>query len=148
MPLPHKRLFLIPLDARPVCYDFPRRLAQSAGLELCLPSPKLLGQLKTPADLKALDRWVKQHLFEKEPVIAALDTIAYGGLIPGRVENETLATLEKRVAQFIKHIRADGLFAFSSILRIPAYNNAEEEPEYWAQYGKQLYDYSEASHQH
>ena len=144
--LPHKRLFLIPLDARPVCYEFPQQLAQSAGLELCLPSPKLLGQLKTPADLKALQRWVKQHLFEKEPVIVALDTLAYGGLIAGRVDNTPLETLKQRVDQFFAQIQTDGVYGFSSILRIPAYNNAEEEPDYWAHYGKQLYDYSEHWH--
>ena len=148
MPLPHKRLFLIPLDARPVCYDFPKRLAQSAGLELCLPSPTLLGYLKQPANLKALERWIKQHLFEKEPVIAALDTLAYGGLIPARLDDNTLTTLKQRIDRFIRQVDADGLFAFSSILRIPAYNNAEEEPDYWAQYGAGIYNYSASVHQH
>ena len=139
MALSHKRVFLIPLDARPVCYDLPRRLALSAGLELSMPSPKLLGQLKQPANFKTLDRWIKNHLFENDPVIVALDTIAYGGLIASRVNAEPLEKLQDRVDKFFSQVKASSLFGFSSILRIPAYNNDEEEPDYWAQYGKALY---------
>lgn len=148
----HRRVCLIPLDSRPVCYDLPKRLAQMAGLELCLPSPKLLGspsgQLKTPGDFKALNRWVKNHLFENDPVIVALDTIAYGGLIPSRVNAEALPVLEDRIKRFFQMVKASSLFGFSSVLRIPNYNNAEEEPDYWAQYGKKLYDFSYQVHEH
>ena len=147
MPFSHKRLFLIPLDSRPVCYDMPRRLAAVAGLELCMPSPALLGQLKTPANFKTLTRWVKNHLFENDPLIVALDTIAYGGLIPSRVNEEPLPMLQGRLDSFFGMIKTDACFGFSSILRIPNYNFDEEEPEYWNRYGKQLYAYSAELHE-
>jgi hypothetical protein len=147
MPFSHKRLFLIPLDSRPVCYDMPRRLAAMAGLELCLPSPALLGKLKEPANFKTLARWVKNHLFENDPLIVALDTIAYGGLIPSRVNEDSLETLQERVKSFFSTIKTDACYGFSSILRIPNYNFAEEEPEYWAQYGQLLYQYSWSLHE-
>lgn len=148
MPFSHKRLFLIPLDSRPVCYDMPRRLAAMAGLELSMPAPTLLGQLKTPANFKTLSRWVKNHLFENDPVIVALDTIAYGGLIPGRVNEEPLDVLQDRVESFFAQIKADACFGFSSILRIPNYDFDEEEPAYWRKYGKKLYRYSAGIHEH
>lgn len=147
MPFSHKRLFLIPLDSRPVCYDMPRRLAAVAGLELSMPSPALLGQLKAPANFKTLTRWVKNHLFENDPVIVALDTIAYGGLIPSRVNEEPLETLQSRLDGFFGMIKTDACYGFSSILRIPNYNFDEEEPAYWNQYGKRLYQYSAELHE-
>jgi hypothetical protein len=125
----------------------PRRLAAVAGLQLGMPSPNLLGQLKTPANFKTLSRWIKNHLFENDPLIVALDTIAYGGLIPSRLNEDTLSVLKKRIDGFFEQIRTDACFGFSSILRIPNYNFAEEEPEYWNQYGKQLYRYSAERHE-
>ena len=141
-----KRIHLIPLDSRPVCYDMPRRLAEIAGLELNMPGPALLGQLKKPADFKRLERWVKNHLFENDPLIVALDTVAFGGLIAGRVNEDSLDTLRKRVDAFFAAVRAEAIFGFSAVLRIPAYNNAEEEPAYWKQWGKALYQYSVDMH--
>jgi len=148
MPFSHKRLFLIPLDSRPVCYDMPKRLAAVAGLELSMPSAALLGQLKTPANFRSLTRWVKNHLFENDPVIVALDTIAYGGLIPSRVNEEPLPMLEGRLDSFFSMIKTDSCYGFSSILRIPNYDFDEEEPAYWNQYGKRLYQYSAELHEH
>lgn len=148
MPFSHKRIFLIPLDSRPVCYDMPKRLAKAAGLELGMPAPNLLGQLKNPANFKTLSRWVKNHLFENDPLIVALDTIAYGGLISSRVNEEPLETLQGRVDAFFKQIKVDACYGFSSILRIPNYDFDEEEPEYWNRYGKKLYQYSAELHEH
>lgn len=147
MSFSHKRIFLIPLDSRPVCYDMPRRMAAMAGLELHMPAPNLLGQLKTPANFQSLTRWYKNHLFENDPVIVALDTVAYGGLIPSRVNEEPLELLQERVQAFFAQIKTSACFGFSSILRIPNYNVDEEEPVYWARYGKQLYRYSTTAHE-
>lgn len=148
MPFSHKRVYLIPLDSRPVCYDMPKRLAQIAGLELGMPAPNLLGQLKKPANFKTLSRWVKNHLFENDPLIVALDTVAYGGLISSRVNEEPLEILKARVTDFFKQIKVDSCYAFSSILRIPNYDFDEEEPEYWNRCGKKLYQYSAELHEH
>ncbi|MBY0402626.1 MAG: DUF4127 family protein [Cyanobacteria bacterium] len=134
-----------------MCYELPVRLASVAGLEICMPSPKLLGgqskDIKAPGNLKALQRWVKNHLFENDPVIVALDTIGYGGLISSRWGQESLEIVEERIEQFFSRVKAPMVYGFSSILRIPNYNNQEEEPSYWSQYGTLLYQYSFLTHQ-
>ncbi|MEB3244698.1 MAG: DUF4127 family protein [Vampirovibrionales bacterium] len=146
-----QRICLIPLDARPVCYEFPKQLIESAGLDAALPSANILGQLKQPANRVALDRWLKHTLSEHDPkrdaLIVALDTIAYGGLIPSRVGDEPLAEVEQRLNQFLAMSHAAQCYGFASILRIPDGDSTDEEPEYWAQYGKQLYRYSIFKHQ-
>jgi hypothetical protein len=112
-----------------------------------LPSSNLFGRLKEPANEVALKRWVKQYLVENDPAIVALDTVVYGGLIPSRVGNEPLETLLSRMDAFFDTLRSRTVYGFSSILRIPNYNLAEEEPDYWANYGKALYDFSVKAHQ-
>ncbi|MDX2085688.1 MAG: DUF4127 family protein [Candidatus Melainabacteria bacterium] len=164
--LPH-RVCVIPLDARPVCYDLPQRLLRIAGIEPCLPATNLLGVLKQPAKASALKRWMKHHLMEGDPLVVALDTLAYGGLIPSRVGLESFESLREQVDAFLETLRLDTpitdtrpaspqpktpekvrkVLGFSSILRIPNYNFAEEEPDYWQQYGQRLYRFSEALHQ-
>lgn len=143
VPIP---LVLIPLDARPVCYDLPRRLAAMAGLDLSLPPTGILGAMKQPADAAAFSEWIKANCSGK-PVIAAIDMLAYGGLIPSRLGDETLEALETQTQEFLTQFKSPSISAFSSILRIPSYNNDEEEPPYWAEYGAQLYEYSVALHQ-
>ena len=145
-------LLLLPLDARPVCYQTPQLLAAMAGIPLYLPPLALLGSLqalKQPADAAPLLAWVHEVLAQHQApqaIIASLDLLAYGGLIPSRVGQETLEALQQQVLAFYGALQGCRLHAFSSILRIPAYNNAEEEPDYWATQGLALYHYSVALH--
>lgn len=152
LPLATPCLRLLPLDARPVCLDFPRRLAAMAGIRLLTPPVSILGAvkeavkeaLKQPADTQAVQAWLAQDA--DTPLVLALDTLAYGGLIPSRVGSESLAGLQQRLAHGFAAIHTAPVWAFSSILRIPQYDSAEEEPDYWAQWGRALYAYSEAVH--
>jgi hypothetical protein len=130
---------LIPLDNRPICAEWPQHLADFAGLPLHVPPPTLLdsGTLKTPLNTQALCDWGDPQA----DWIVALDTVCYGGLIPSRVGLEPLETLQTRLARFLARL-ARPPQAFASILRIPHYNNAEEEPDYWATWGEALYNYS------
>jgi hypothetical protein len=135
---------LIPLDARPVCYQLPKQLASIAKWPLLLPEKSLLGLLKHPGDRDGLIHWWQEH--PDAEGIVALDSVLYGGLIAGRVEHASVSELTGRLERFLeKSPRA--ILAFSSILRIPSYNNQEEEPAYWETYGEALYQLSVKSHQ-
>jgi hypothetical protein len=141
---------VIPLDARPVCYQAVENLARLTGIQVLLPPASLLGQLKTPAQLEDLRHWMQRTL-AKHPIQAAiisLDLLSYGGLIPSRIGEESnedlIRTLEKSMA-ILKSVPK--LYGFSSVLRIPAYNNDEEEPSYWATWGECLSRFSQRLHQ-
>jgi len=140
---------VVPLDARPVCYDFVLDLARIAGLSVLLPPKHILGQLKHPAQSEALQAWWRDSL-QPGTVIVSLDTLAYGGLISSRVNIEPLEDLEARATSYLSQLQATHhpRYAFSSILRIPAYNNNQEEPDYWENYGAKLYEVSVYAHQH
>ena len=142
---------VIPLDTRPVCYQWVRQLGAIGQWSIKLPPQALLGQLKQPANHAALHLWFQRALLANPntPIIMAIDTCAYGGLIPSRLHHEDLTTLQQRLQSYLDLAALDQrpIYAFSSIMRIPAYNNDEEEPDYWAQYGQQLYELSAKSHE-
>lgn len=148
----------LPLDGRPVCDGFPALLAQACGVNLQLPPSALLGSpmsganagLKTPGDCDALLAWCQDQLRDAPDatLLLAADTALFGGLIPGRVNQDSLETLEQRQAQWLAVLQSQPApVVFSSILRIPHYNGDEEEPAYWATHGEALYWFSEAAHQ-
>lgn len=139
---------LMPLDGRPVCYDLPKQLADMAGINLQLPPRKCLGVMKHPADNEQLLVWVNELLAESHPAhwLVALDTLVYGGLIASRQGEEPLNELLNRWQQWVKVLDRQNVHGFASILRLPNYNNAEEEPEYWADYGTRLHQLSVMLH--
>lgn len=137
------KIAMIPIDNRPVCYNLPKEIANiDNDLELFLPDRKLLGGLRSSADVDGLLKWVA-HLPEVDAVIVALDTIAYGGLISSRRCKETQDEIRQRLKSFKEKIKGKGkVYAFSSIMRISNNNVNEEEKEYWSEYGTKIFEYS------
>lgn len=138
-------LLLIPLDARPCTYRFPIDLAAIAGLPVLAPPPAMLGDLRRPADPDALQAWLLQNAPRASALVIALDTLAYGGLIPSRREDIPLSTLKARLST-LRDLKARfpqlPLYGFSVTMRLSNSNDATEEKSYWADYGKQIYRYS------
>lgn len=141
---------LVPLDARPVTYQLPQQLADAMNMPLLLPPASFLGRLKQPGDLARLDGWLDEALARQpQALILAVDTFLYGGLIPSRLGHEPIDTLLARLEALLSRL-PEGLpvYAMASLMRIPGYNNAEEEPDYWANYGEALHQFSVAAHRH
>lgn len=142
MPTP---LLLIPLDARPCTYRFPRELAAIAGLSVLAPDPSLLGDLHRPANPDALRNWLLDNAPQASACLLALDTLAYGGLIPSRRSPDSLETLKARLAvlQTLKTRHPETpLYGFSVTMRLSNSNDATEEKPYWDRFGQLLYRYS------
>ncbi len=145
------KIVLLPLDERPVNTRYPRMIGDIAGLEVSLPPLSLLPNQRNPADTNALIDWLYDEARDSDGVVASLDMLAYGGLIPSRISNmrrnNTLIALH--ALEDLKQ-KYPGLYvsAFNAITRIPNANDAIEEPEYWATYGKRLHRYSQLMHRH
>ena len=138
-------ILLIPIDNRPVCYDFAVSICSIAeDINLFIPPREILGSLLSYADVDSLFRWVKSLDVKIDYSICCLDTIAYGGLIASRRVGSSKEEILERVDLFISLLRekSSKIFGFSSIMRISNNNINEEEKEYWNQYGKQIFDYS------
>lgn len=139
-----KKIALIPIDNRPVCYALAQQIAKiDDDLEMFLPDRKILGGLFSQANINGLLKWLK-NLKKVDAIIISLDTIAYGGLITSRRCPENIDEIKSRLEKFKKILeqKKAKIYAFSSIMRISNNNVNEEEKEYWNKYGKKIFKYS------
>ena len=141
------KIAFLPIDNRPVCCNLAIDIVSvDKDIQLIIPERNLLGGLSKTADINKLTEWLK-NLPECDAVILSLDTLVYGGLIPSRRSHETLEELKHRLKN-IKNIlkKHKKIYAFSSIMRISNNNYNEEEKEYWAEYGKKIFEFSYKLH--
>ncbi|MEB3196206.1 MAG: DUF4127 family protein [Candidatus Sericytochromatia bacterium] len=142
-------LAVLPLDDRPVTYDLPARIGAMGGARVLLPPRASLGNLVRTGDRAALGAWLREVAPEADAVIVALDTLAYGGLIPSRRSPDALADLLEATLPLrtLKAERPDlPLYGFSVTMRLSDSNVNEEEKPYWDRYGKLIFRWS--FHQH
>lgn len=143
------RIALLPLDDRPVNYDYPRYLARAAGLEILLPPREWLGNPWRASRHADLVGWLAQTAPHAEALIVAIDTLAYGGLIPSRTSSEATRAVLDRLAMLydLKAARPQRpILAFSVIMRISRADSSEEEKPYWATYGSRMFRLSYLEH--
>ena len=133
----------IPLDERPVNLVFPQALAKSTPeITLRIPSAGLLGSKKRPADLVGLWNWLEGALSEADYLLCSLDMLFYGGIVPSRLhqQNKKQAQAHLHRLERLKERYPDiHIFAFNLIMRVPAYNSGDEEPDYYKHYGESIF---------
>lgn len=142
------KIAFVPIDNRPVCYTLPKIISEiDKNIEFYLPDRKFLGDLTKIADIENIFDWLK-NLPELDAIVLSLDTLAYGGLIPSRRCPESFEEIKIRVEKLKEILKEkhSKIYAFSSIMRISNNNYNEEEKEYWAKWGKKIFDYSYQSH--
>jgi hypothetical protein len=143
------RLAVLPMDDRPVNYDYPRYLARAAGWELLQPPREWLGNPWRASRHTDLVDWLVRTAPQADGIILSLDTLAYGGLIPSRTSAEpTEAVLDRLgILRGLKAARPQQLILASSvILRISRANSSEEEKPYWATCGSRMFRLSYLEH--
>jgi len=137
------RTLLLPLDERPCNFLFPRMIADSGrDITLVMPEKQILSDRKKPADISLIENFLLQNAGDCTNIVLSVDMLVYGGLIPSRLHylktEEALSRLE-----IIKKIKNANpkiiIYAFNCIMRTPQYNSSEEEPDYYAEYGYNLF---------
>jgi hypothetical protein len=143
------RVAVLPLDDRPANYDYPRYLARAAGLEILLPPREWLGNPWRASRHADLVDWLARSAPQADGLIVALDTLAYGGLIPSRTSPEPTPAVLDRLA-ILRDIKAarpgHPILASNVVLRISRANSSEEEKPYWATYGSRMFRLSYLEH--
>lgn len=136
------RAAFLPLDERPVTRDAFLKLAAVAGAEVVTPARGQLGSLKRPADVDALWAWLEGPGAAADVVIASAELLIYGGLVPSRVGREPLdrcLALASRWRDLRRAAPDRRLYLSASNLRLPNSADATEEPDYWTEYGPQIF---------
>lgn len=136
-----KTLF-IPLDERPCNYQYPQMIAQTSDIELIIPSIEQLSVQKTPADTSSLWQFVESHIHSVDNVIFSVDMMMYGGLIPSRLHylSATQAQVFEDKVRYLKALNPKvKIYAYNCIMRCPSYSSSDEEPDYYDQYGYEIF---------
>lgn len=139
------RIAFLPLDDRPVTRGAFLQLAAAAGIEVATPPRSMLGARRQPADVEALWAWVDGAGTDADVLIASAELLIYGGLVPSRIGHEPLDRCLALAARFTDARRRAPqrrVLLSASNLRLPATRDASEEPEYWAEHGQAIFDYS------
>ena len=143
------RIAVLPLDDRSVNYDYPRYLARATGLEIILPPRGWLGNPWRDSRYADLVDWLARTAPEADALIVAVDTLAYGGLIPSRTSSESTEAVLDHLA-ILRELKAahprQPILAFNIIMRISRADSSEEEKPYWASYGSRMFRLSYLEH--
>lgn len=144
-----KRVAVLPMDDRPVNYDYPSYLSRAAGMEVVLPPREWLGNPWRASRHSDLVGWLEGSAQEADALVVAIDTLAYGGLIPSRTSSESADVVLARlgILRRIKTARPGlPIMASSVILRINRSDSSEEEKPYCAVYGSRIFRLSSLEH--
>ncbi|MCL2795788.1 MAG: DUF4127 family protein [Microbacteriaceae bacterium] len=135
------RIALVPLDERPVNTELPRQVAAIAGVELLLPPADAMPSFRTAADTAAIADWLRGVAGDVDHVVACIDTVVYGGIIPARITGDDPAESLRRLAVFRElAMRPDLRIAAAALVMraSDSYSNLEE-PEYWDRHGRDIH---------
>ncbi|MEH7115392.1 DUF4127 family protein [Neobacillus niacini] len=138
------KIVYIPLDERPCNYMYPSQLAAMTDLHLMVPGKQLVGNKKQPAPHKNLVTWLEKETVHADYLIVSLDMLLYGGIVPSRLHHLQPDEVLTRLT-ILKGLKKKNpgmkIYANNLIMRSPAYNSDDEEPEYYAFYGEKLHLY-------
>ncbi|GGF81197.1 hypothetical protein GCM10010912_27880 [Paenibacillus albidus] len=138
----HHSIAFVPLDERPCNYEFPYLLARGTEFEVNRPPMEIMGLKKRPADVEKLWAWFEESCAEADGAVVALDTLLYGGIIPSRLHElqpEELTARLNRLRGIKQRYPALTLYAFQLIMRCPQYSLSDEEPDYYADWGREIF---------
>lgn len=146
-----KKIMYIPLDERPCNYNFINVMLKGHDddIELVEPSLDILGFKKTPANYEALKQFMLDNISQCYGIILSIDMLLYGGIVPSRLHNFSVADLVERlrVIKELKRINPElKIYAFSLIMRCPQYSSSDEEPDYYEHCGYNIFKYGELTH--
>ncbi|MBQ5960169.1 MAG: DUF4127 family protein [Firmicutes bacterium] len=141
-----KKVVYLPMDERPCNMLFPSRLFGDA---MMIRTPSALGNKKVPSDPEEVRGFLLTESRDADGLILSMDQLLYGGLIPSRLHYLDRETVMKRL-DVIRQIKKEHpsllIYAYQCIMRCPRYSSSDEEPDYYADCGREIYLLGDARH--
>lgn len=136
------KILVLPLDERPCNISYAKALFHHENIELILPDIKTLGNKKKPASYDSIKKYLLNHIKQVDGAVLSIDMLLYGGLVPSRLHHLSKAILQERL-NFLDELKRINskliIYAFDLVMRCPQYNSNDEEPDYYAQFGKNIF---------
>lgn len=138
------KILYIPLDERPCNYSYVDMISKIAGdsIEFIMPTKNILGDKKKPGDTEKIWKFILNNINDCNYVIINIETVVYGGLLPSRLHYMTLFECMEKINRIkkLKEINPNvKIYISSLIMRTPRYNSSDEEPDYYEQYGSNIF---------
>ena len=137
-----KKIIVIPLDERPCNYDFNIFMSRETPYEILSPPRSLMGNKKIPGQCNLIIDWLKKEAKDAQGLIVSLDTLLYGGIVPSRLHNHSIDELKAKL-EVLRQIKKENeklvIYGFQLLMRNPKYSSSEEEPDYYAEYGREIH---------
>ena len=140
------KILYVPLDDRDCNYEFPWLLSKmTEDIELLRPPYEWMGFLKTPAKRDKIWQWIFEQAPFCEYAILSVDTLIYGNIIGSRTHHYTLEECSQTMDLF-RQLKGQNphlhIHAFNLAARVAAYNDSHEDPEYWQDFGYDIWRYT------
>lgn len=137
------KIIYIPHDNRPVSYwQTADTVNKVEAFSVITPPEEFLGSATAKGEPEALWEWLETHSKDADAVVVSADALLYGSLVNSRKHNLLPEEILERAARFarLKNSRPElKFYVFSSIMRSPRQGGGSEEPEYYARYGRDIF---------
>lgn len=139
----NKTILYIPLDERPCNFDYPQQmLLDQNDIKLIVPKLEQLGNKKIAADITNLYKFIELNIKEADAFVFSIEMLMYGGLLPSRLHHLKPNAI-KDFTSWLTKLKNDNrnvmFYASNLIMRTPQYSSSDEEPDYYEDYGRQIY---------
>ncbi len=142
-------LLFLPLDERFTTRELFLSDAKLTPFKILTPDTALLPRQKIAPEMNSLRDWTRLAAKDSDVGIISAEMLVYGGLIASRISDDSLETAAKRL-RILEAIKRENpkmrLFVSSTVTRIPAASSSEEEPDYYKQYGREIFQFSFYTH--
>ena len=140
----NKKILYIPLDERPCNYrNIIKIMEIEKEIELIYPDESVLSQKKKKADVEKIWKFVEKEITECQYAVIASEMLCYGGLLPSRIHDgkNSIEKILKKIMKLKEINPKCKIFISSLIMRTPQYSSSEQEPDYYEEYGRDIFRY-------
>lgn len=137
------KIMYIPIDERPCNTTYVDMIAATnPEIQLVMPPQNILGYKKKPANREEIWNWIQQELPNTKALILSIEMFIYGGLIPSRLHSmseEEASLWINRIVHIHENYPDLPIYASNVIMRTPKYSSDDEEPDYYADWGREIF---------
>lgn len=144
-----RKIMLLPLDERPCNYDFTSLMVGDTDFQIIKPPYDILGKKKISGDTDEIWDWVLENSKICEAAIISIDTLVYSSILSSRLhylDDDKMSKRLNRLREIKKINPTIKIYAFSLIMRCPQYSSSDEEPDYYENWGREIFRYGYINH--